>query len=819
MSRLVLLRVATRPLASLSPFAAPEWAAAERAVGALQAELRDERSGLEALLFETAGPPGRGDAGERHAVLAILRALHNGRAPRERDLAEAGERLGSPLRERLASHARSLQRVQELERRAASLLDEAAHAARRAIASAWADPLVRGGIASASVELAAKLDRVAASPGKADRHGERHVEAKALAYLARFATKTSPNGVFCATSLGRIAGDACVVTGTPGIDRVEVLVSIAEARKIACTLAFDPAVEAAVVPRVNPTLREDSEGYSFWRPASARHADDHESLSRVRPHPIVGAFLEEAGGGRSLPELRRRVAARVEVEEDLLAPFLRRLIETGLLIAEIEIPYAERRPLRYVATRARGAGCEAPWIAPALAIEDAVDAASALPAGERPAALARIAEDLERLPRSRPLRHDELFRTDAVASAQVTLPAAILDELQGAVADYARLFAAMYPAASYRAGWVRRFLAKFPAGEDVDLLDVYRVLTEQAETYRPAAFPEPEAEERAARGVMEAARDTVAGREEPTLSEILESAGLTSAPEPRWAAGVLFQIAAGDAAAIGRGAYRVILNGLFQGAGLSLSRFASLLGAEPVTAELRRAWSVIEREGAVVAELTYNHLGRTANAGLRPSIFSHEIELPGDTASPGAEKLALSSLTVRWDAEAGRFVLRKKGEGTEVIPVINSGVNPVGFISFLVAIGEQELQPIGYFPGFDRPDVIRWPRVTAGRVLVFRERWVFRREAWPEPSTRGFVRWRESHRLPRHVFAHSSLEPKPRYLDLESPAFLDLLRRDLTAWARDPAATLELTEMLPGPGDLWLEGHPSEFLVQMSSLG
>jgi len=52
--------------------------------------------------------------------------------------------------------------------------------------------------------------------------------------------------------------------------------------------------------------------------------------------------------------------------------------------------------------------------------------------------------------------------------------------------------------------------------------------------------------------------------------------------------------------------------------------------------ELRRAWSVLNRSGAIMAELTYNHMGRTANAGLRPAIFDYEIELPGDCASPGA---------------------------------------------------------------------------------------------------------------------------------------------------------------------------------------
>jgi hypothetical protein len=278
-----------------------------------------------------------------------------------------------------------------------------------------------------------------------------------------------------------------------------------------------------------------------------------------------------------------------------------------------------------------------------------------------------------------------------------------------------------------------------------------------------------------------------------------------------------------------------VLNGIFHGAGLSLSRFAHLLGgdgdgdANPIVRELRRAWSVLSRPGAIVAEVTYNHGGRTANAGLRPAIFAHEIELPGDRASPGATAYGLRDLSVRFDSERDRFVVRLSGgDRTEVIPVINSGVNPVGFVSFLIAIGEQTLQPIGYFPGFDFPDVTHWPRIVCGRLVLFREHWVFRKGEWPESSVRGdellgFARaalsWRQRWRLPRHVFVHSSKEPKPRYVDLESAVFLDLLRRDLAALSREDGGTLHVTEMLPGPSDLFVRdaggGFATEFLVQM----
>src|SRR5262249_14996124 len=151
---------------------------------------------------------------------------------------------------------------------------------------------------------------------------------------------------------------------------------------------------------------------------------------------------------------------------------------------------------------------------------------------------------------------------------------------------------------------------------------------------RPAVFPEPAADDPSdpARRALVAVRDEMLARARRTpagaaihLDDLDLDRLIGPGPSFRWAAGVLFQLAARDFGAVESGDYRIVLNALFHGAGLSLSRFAHLLGGE-IVSELKRAWSVLERPGAIVAEVTYNHGGRTANAGLRPAIFAHEIE-------------------------------------------------------------------------------------------------------------------------------------------------------------------------------------------------
>jgi hypothetical protein len=846
---LLLLRQATRPFASLARFSGARAEAASQAVLAEQLRCAEAAVHLSDVLHAAAGPKVDGSdeplARTRLAILALKRDVHNGRLSREDDLAAASGGLGPAVVQDLGRYRLALESYA-----AAAAAWEIAFLAeldlgRRAIVETVRDPLVSFGIALAGRSMIRKIRALDAGDPAAWGHGERHVAAKALAYIARFATKTSPNSVFCATSLAQAAGDRVRIEGRARIEHLDLILSVAEARKVASVLAADPSVEAAVVPRPNSTLRSEAGALLFWRFASVRNADDDESLSRVREHPVVTAALEESASRVSLPELRRRVAARCELEEGDLDPFLRHMIEIGVLVGEIEIPYNERRPLRFVATRALEARCEAPWIAPALAVEEDVDRLAHLTEPERDRGMARIETELAALPHVRPIKADELFRLDAAGGIRVTLPASVLADLREGLRPYVRLFAALYPATLYRRGWVDRFLAKFPKDQDVGLMDVYRVLTKERDTFRPAAFPDPygdgsidaAGEGRAMSAVREhlatAAREAAAGVP-ITFDDAVLDRLVPGNTEPRWACGVLFQIAAGDPEAVARGEHLLVLNGVFHGAGLSLSRFAHLLGGEsrnddnPIVRELRRAWSVLNRPPAIMAELTYNHMARTANAGLRPAIFEYEIELPGDCASPGARVLGLRDLVVRFDTGSDRFVLRRTHDGTEVIPVINSGVSPAGFVAFLVAIGEQALQPIGYFPGFDVPGLTHWPRVVAGRVVLFREHWVFRRGEWPEAPARGddlvaFARdamsWRLRWHLPRHVFVHSSKEPKPRYVDLVSPVFLDLLRRDLAALSGEAEPALHLTEMLPGPDDLFVRdadgGYATEFLVQM----
>lgn len=110
----------------------------------------------------------------------------------------------------------------------------------------------------------------------------------------------------------------------------------------------------------------------------------------------------------------------------------------------------------------------------------------------------------------------------------------------------------------------------------------------------------------------------------------------------------------------------------------------------------------------------------------------------------------------------------------------------------------------------DRPHT---PRVTVGGLVVCRESWTasldeltFADEPDEAATFLAARRWASELGLPRHLFAKLSSEMKPFYVDLTSPVLVGSLASSIRA-SRDRdghARTLGVSEMLPGPEEIWL---------------
>ena len=98
------------------------------------------------------------------------------------------------------------------------------------------------------------------------------------------------------------------------------------------------------------------------------------------------------------------------------------------------------------------------------------------------------------------------------------------------------------------------------------------------------------------------------------------------------------------------------------------------------------------------------------------------------------------------------------------------------------------------------------PRVVVDGVVLVRERWIAAAAelafAYASDATQRFVQaraWARSVDLPRRLFVRTPDETKPLFLDLASPAFVELAARMMRK-----AKTVSLSEMLPDLDDLWL---------------
>lgn len=280
-----------------------------------------------------------------------------------------------------------------------------------------------------------------------------------------------------------------------------------------------------------------------------------------------------------------------------------------------------------------------------------------------------------------------------------------------------------------------------------------------------------------------------------------------SAPSPGWGAACYHSpdilLDAKDAEAIQRGDYQVIL-GEFHIA-MNTLQITAFLAQHPAPEEILQAAALDVPSPRILPILSKDAFSIYR---LRPSLVTPKdfyLVYTPDVCAPiatPATPLTLSSLVV--EELNGRLVARTR-DGLHCFELIEVFAE---FLSRLI---------YGSFKMF--PPSRHMPRITIDRMVVSREAWHFAPQDLPFASEKTplerFIatrRWAQSHEMPRFVFAKVATEPKPCFIDFDSPMyvemFLKMVRQDLR---EDPAAfSLAITEMLPAPDRLWLQDKDGE---------
>lgn len=217
----------------------------------------------------------------------------------------------------------------------------------------------------------------------------------------------------------------------------------------------------------------------------------------------------------------------------------------------------------------------------------------------------------------------------------------------------------------------------------------------------------------------------------------------------------------------------------------------------------------------VLCDLVRSHPNKT---GVQLTFPIPDIEITGRSGKPREQVISPDQLRIV--VRDGRVELRAEGAAGRLRPLSV----PAGGQS----IRQDPLAPLGFprhYGGVSLTSRHRAhvPRLRSGRVVLRRESWripsgEFRgRRPLPGSGAADAADFHAVHelrarlRLPRHLFAKVPGEPKPLYLDLEAP----LLVRQLCRAIRPNSDFVELSEMMPGPGQLWLDiegrAHTSEF--------
>ncbi|MBZ5521675.1 MAG: lantibiotic dehydratase family protein [Acidobacteriia bacterium] len=267
-------------------------------------------------------------------------------------------------------------------------------------------------------------------------------------------------------------------------------------------------------------------------------------------------------------------------------------------------------------------------------------------------------------------------------------------------------------------------------------------------------------------------------------------------------------IAASSVEAIQRGEYTLVLGELHAGANtLTTSLFVN---QHPSPEDMIRIAEKDMYGPTVVPVIEKDQAG--AIGRLSPALISPNdlcLEYARDSyCRDRAQALPIGSLVV--ENHGGEFIARSLDGRREVTIGELLGT----YLARMVLTAFQMFPPRSHTP-----------RIAIDNLIIKRESWRFKVEDIPlatyQEASKRFLeaqRWARMHGMPRFVFFKAPVEPKPCYLDIESPIYVELFAKILRRTIENggPGVSVELSEMLPGPEQLWLsDAHGNRYASEL----
>lgn len=600
-----------------------------------------------------------------------------------------------------------------------------------------------------------------AGPDAARNARLRAHEAVAHRYVQRLCSRCETTSFFGPVLYATLDAEADVAVHTVAPGREEVVIDASAWVVAGLAELLAPDLDVSLLrPRMNPLFALSAHG-TVTRCLDGR---------RARPAPEVLALWRELDGERSLAEAAGRAGIDLSRLPDVLAA------AGNLVVGAVEVPAAAPAQLEQLADQDRDGG-------PARRLLAVARTFASTPWPARRAVLAeaeRLCEGLGLAARrgaGRQYADRTVLREDRASplNLKVTLGAPVVAGFRSAITDVLELC----------------LLAALLRREDARDA-VRRALGGQARPLCELASAELVDDAVRTRELDRVLADLPGLRGAPAGGEVSVTSGQLSAVlEPLWdlvpldedlsclpgfdllAAGVSLQDA------------RWVLGELHDDSSSVHGGFTAAL--HPDAAGL---WADFERRlvRLVDPDRMATIVSRRRTKHITPEPPGLSIELTGRSCKPRSQTAPIAEVQVHPSGHClvheGRHMLLYPGD-------LSSTLHR--------ALALPALTPVSIGAG------VHTPRLVVGSTVYQRARW----RLPLEPPNDAYEWWttvagmRRRHRLPRHVFVRHPDEPKPLHLDLADPLGVEALRR------LSPAA-IEVTEMLPAPGELWWapEGDP-----------
>lgn len=892
LSQNCLVRICGLPAERMTRFRSPRLMGWLQALGRIEQSLESQGSVIRSIL-ETRIGDGQGEKDPSHVALINLRRdIFNARRPRPVVLEQAGAALSAPERDFVENWVRTLESVKTLRRLGPSTIEGELDDDLPVRRELLADASLRSAVMLQATDLEAQLDRYL-NPERRLTKVTRQVERSMVEFLWRAAGKTSPFSTLTSVAFGEFVSEAS--QDPPTFDPDErgsaVRPNLSILAKIAHIIQSSPELRSRLgvdlVPGV--TSRDDLIRFVRRRRAALQQSVgpiDADSISEhlyfVPKGPAIQDVIDLAPRSPSLEDLIVSVAEKNEGRSvGQVETLVGHLLRIGLLvIPELQVDLRNPDPFRrfHEALNRSGDDTLGHVARCVLELAELADCFRDAPGHERRGMLRRgegvVKEVFELLGANPEIVPKVVFYEDVVHGPQmVQLDAEGLGhQVERDLSSLAEILPAFDQRAPYREALSGFFNARFGVGgvcEDflrfahefqMDFFEQFnkRMMRRSAFDEDNHVVPQENwfkspvieridaARSLASTLLMEQVRSQsgrVVHLGEPYVEAVRQALQVTDTHKIPWS--FLAQVVPDDP----DGA-KLVVNQCYAGMGLLFSRFLNALDemGTGATERVRETMRANCPKGAVLAEVRGAH--DSTNLNLHPVLTDFEIVCPGDVSRRRPEeRIHLKDLHVEHDVTEDRVLLRDSRSGREVIPVYLGYLMPLSLPEIhqiLLCFSPMGMATIDLWAGTGEriiiEDVVRYPRVQLGGLVLQREMWKMPSESFPlkeatEDSSEYFQRvhkWRKTHEIPTRVYARvdflgSDEEDEERGVDRGAFSNRKPLGVDFESWysvqllerlVRSSNKRIVLTEALPDPERTWLtdtdnHGHVSELLLEI----